>query len=111
MIKILVDENVSFKVSVKLKLSFPGSIHTSDIMLSKSSDREIWNFAKSSGYTLLTKDIDFVYMSNLLGCPPKVIRLVCGNRPTEYIIETILRSMNLIKNFNEDPGLCLFEIG
>ena len=46
-------------------------------------------------------------MAALLGPPPKVIWLRCGNQPTSTI-ETMLRShADMIASFNHDGAACL----
>lgn len=41
-------------------------------------------------FTILTKDSDFDERSQLLGCPPKVIRLICGNQSTIEILNQMI---------------------
>jgi predicted nuclease of predicted toxin-antitoxin system len=52
-------------------------------------------------------DSDFVVLATLLGPPPKVIWLRCGNQPTE-IIEMLLRDRaEAITAFEIDSAACL----
>ncbi len=52
--------------------------------------REVWNYARERGFTLVTQDADFGEMSEVRGFPPKVIWIRRGNCSTGPI-ESILR--------------------
>lgn len=70
----LLDENISFRLISKLSALLKVE-HVSNNSLSHSLDTAIWEFAKREGFTIITRDSDFKHLSNLLGCPPKVIKL------------------------------------
>jgi len=107
--KYLLDENLSKKLATKLSSIFPHVSHVSGEGLLNSFDTEIWNFAKENNYVIITKDFDFSDMSHLLGCPPKVIKLNCGNKSTEYILLALSVKSELIKIFTESNN-CYMEI-
>ncbi len=107
--KYLLDENLSKKLAIKLTPVFSHVTHVCTEGLLNNFDSEIWNFAKANSYTIITKDYDFSDMSHLLGCPPKVIKLNCGNRSTEYILLALSVKSELIKNFTESDN-CYMEI-
>jgi len=107
--KYLLDENLSKKLAVKLIPTFSNVAHVSNESLLNSFDKEIWDFAKSNNYVIITKDYDFSDMSHLLGCPPKVIKLNCGNKTTEYICNTLIEKKELINIFVESDN-CYMEI-
>ncbi len=105
--KLLFDENLSFKLCRKLNDLFPGSSHVRLLGLERADDRAIWDYAKANDFALVTLDADFVEMAGLLGGPPKVIRLRCGNQATT-VIETVLRDhANLIVDLGQDNSACL----
>ena len=89
--KLLVDNNLSFKLLQSLRIHFPGSQHVSDVMDNHSDDIRVWNHAKSNGFIILTKDNDFDERSQLEGCPPKIIHLICGNKTTLHILDLSLQ--------------------
>lgn len=64
--------------------------------LENSVDKEIWNYAKSNGFTILTFDAD---LSNIYGNPPKIIWLRTGNMSTNNIAKTIKKHQQLILDF------------
>ena len=63
---------------------------------------EIWEFAKSNGYTLVTFDSDFYDLSVVNGSPPKIIWLRIGNSSTGNIAKVLLDNQELIKDFVVD---------
>ena len=67
--KLLIDENLSPRLVGLLSEVFPGSTHVRDVGLKGRSDDQIWIYAASHGYTILTKDDDFRSMSLLRGPP------------------------------------------
>ena len=106
--KVLIDNNLSFKVTAHINKVFAGSKHVSDFDLdAKTDDAVIWKFAMENNYSILTKDTDFEAMSRLLGCPPKVIQLTCGNKNTAEIVSILLANSNSIELFLKDEENCL----
>ncbi len=71
--KLLFDQNLSFKLCDQLADIFPNSNHVRVLGLERAADRTLWQYAGSNGYTLVTLDADFAEMAALLGPPPKVI--------------------------------------
>lgn len=57
--RLLIDENVSYRIIKKLKSDFPGSIHVSQIGKNRMMDLEIWEYAKKNQLVILTYDDDF----------------------------------------------------
>ncbi len=105
--KLLFDENLSFKLCRQLNDLFPDSSHVRLLGLERADDRAIWNYARTNEFALVTLDADFVEMAGLLGPPPKVIRLRCGNQATTAV-ETLLRDhAGLIADFGRDNSACL----
>jgi predicted nuclease of predicted toxin-antitoxin system len=78
-VKLLFDQNISFRVVNQLKSVFTGSAHVNELHLLNKTDREIWNFAKKEDYSIVTFDADFYDMVTLFGPPPKIIWLRTGN--------------------------------
>lgn len=54
---------------------------------------------------LVTLDADFAEMAALLGPPPKVIWLRCGNQHTAAV-ESLIRK-DVIASFEQDTAACL----
>jgi len=65
--KLLFDENLSFKLRAKMQDVFPGSKHVRDLGLEQVDDIEIWEFAKHENFVIVTKDADFNDLSVMKG--------------------------------------------
>ncbi|MEY4191738.1 MAG: hypothetical protein RIR17_2474 [Planctomycetota bacterium] len=107
--KLLFDQNISPRLPKLLNDLFPGSSHVLDLNLAMATDSEIWNYALSNNYIIVTKDDDFNNLSVLLGSPPKVILLAVGNCSTDEIHQTIRKNHSSIDEFtlNETMGTLL----
>jgi predicted nuclease of predicted toxin-antitoxin system len=101
-VKLLFDENLSFKLAEKLADVYPESDHVRSAGLSGARDLEIWEFASAEGFTIVSKDDDFRQLSILRGAPPKVIWLQVGNRSTSEIEEILRRRYPAIEAFDRD---------
>ena len=106
--KLMFDQNLSFKLCSKLADRFPDSNQVRLLDLAQADDRVVWEYAKINGFTLVSQDSDFADMAALYGAPPKIIWLRCGNQPTGTI-EAILRShAEIITTFEQDDtAACL----
>lgn len=102
--KLLLDQNISFRITRKIQDLFPGSKQLRDLELDNSKDSFLWNYAKENNYCIVTFDGDFYDLGLIKGSSPKVIWLRLGNTSTQYI-ETVLRkNYDLIKTFLTDPN-------
>jgi predicted nuclease of predicted toxin-antitoxin system len=98
-VKLLFDQNISFRVVNRLEELFPGCDQLRKLGLENKSDREIWEFAKQHGFTIVTFDSDFYDLVTLYGNPPKVIWLRIGNTRKETLISVFLENQEIIKSF------------
>jgi predicted nuclease of predicted toxin-antitoxin system len=105
--KFLFDENLSFKLCQRLGALFPGSSQVRLLGLAEADDRAIWDYAGSNGFTLVSLDVDFADRATLIGPPPKVIWLRCGNQPTETIEKLLRDHIEAIAAFERDVAACL----
>jgi predicted nuclease of predicted toxin-antitoxin system len=97
--KLLFDQNISYKIVAKLNGYFPDSVHVREAKLQESSDREIWEFAKANSLTIVTYDSDFSNLVSILGHPPKVIWLKSGNNNTDFLVRLLINHATIIKDF------------
>lgn len=88
---LLFDEHLSRHLIPRLADAFPGCTQVALVGLDGRDDRDVWEYAKTAGLTIVTKDADFLNTIVLLGPPPKVILLQVGNGPTTAI-ELLLRT-------------------
>jgi predicted nuclease of predicted toxin-antitoxin system len=108
--KLLFDQNLSYRLCGLLDDLFPGSAQVSQLHLDQATDRQIWEFAAQHDYTVVTQDGDFAELSALYGAPPKVVWLRCGNRPTTLISELIRNNAETILTLYHDDALSMLEI-
>lgn len=97
--KLLFDQNISFKIISKISLNFPQAKHVVELGIENYSDIEILEFAKENGYTIITFDADFYDLSNLKEFPTKIIWLRFGNKQTDLIANKINSKHSLFKDF------------
>jgi predicted nuclease of predicted toxin-antitoxin system len=93
--KLLIDENISYRLVKMLADIFPESQQAKRLGLLGIEDPIIWKYAKTYNYSILTYDSDYEDLSFIYGNPPKVILLKNGNLANKEI-EILLR-----ENFNE----------
>ena len=101
--KLLFDQNLSHRLVPTLAETFPACAHVRDFDMLRSDDATIWEFAKSNGYTIVSKDNDFHQRSFLYGHPPKVVWLRLGNCSTEQVAEALRRNAEHLTAFEADP--------
>ena len=105
--KLLFDENLSFKLCILISDLFPGSTHVRHVSLERADDRQIWRYAGENGFTVVSLDSDFAEMAAVLGAPPKVIWLRSGNQPSSVTSEILHAHVALIHLFENDDAACL----
>jgi len=105
--KLLFDENLSFKLCRLLGDLFPGSDQVRLVGLAEANDPEVWRYAGENGFVLVSLDADFAERAALRGSPPKVIWLRCGNQPTETIEKLLRDHVEAITAFGQDAAACL----
>lgn len=99
--KLLLDQNISFRLVKLIQGPFPQSEQVKRLGLDGASDIEIWEFAKSNDYTILTFDGDFFEISQYRGHPPKIVWLRTGNTTTKIIAKILKEKEPVIKEFLE----------
>ncbi len=104
--KLLFDQNISYRLISKIKSSYPLARQIKELQLTDCSDKQIWDFAKLHGYTIVSFDNDFFDLNTYYGFPPKVIWLSTGNMTTDYSVDFLLDKSKQIAAFidDEDSG-------
>ena len=110
--KILLDQNISFRVVSLLKTAFEKVDHIKALNLTDASDKEIWDYALKNNYTIITFDSDFIDLATLKGTPPKIIWLRFGNSSNLKIANKLLSNFDAIQNFitNDESEISFLEI-
>ena len=71
--KLLFDENISFRLVAALADIFPESNHVSEVELLGADDLRVWDYASKHGFLLISKDTDFYERNLVFGAPPRNI--------------------------------------
>lgn len=108
--KLLLDQNISYRLVQKLEITFPGTQHVSRLGLTNKSDRDIWETAKREDYIVVTFDSDFYDLSLTLGQPPKLIWIRSGNTTTRNLEGILTGKLDQIAAFGNDSELGCLEI-
>lgn len=108
--KLLFDQNLSRKLVKRLVDLFPDSSHVQFHDMPEADDAEIWEFAKTQEFCIVTQDTDFADRSRLYGSPPKVVWLRCGNTATSAIERLLQDGVVSIHQLMESTVLDCLEL-
>lgn len=97
--KLLFDQNISYRIAKKLDGVFPDCKHVTDCKLNNSDDADIWKFARNNDFAIVTFDSDFYDFSVIYGHPPKVIWICLGNLSTNQLVEMLKEHQSAIYEF------------
>ena len=100
--KLLFDQNISFRVAKKLQNYFPGCMHVSDCKLHNTEDSDIWEYARINAFAIVTFDSDFYDISIINGHPPKIIWIRTGNLKTNEVVQLLAGNQKTITDFIEE---------
>lgn len=87
--KLLYDENLSIRLVALLSDIFPESAHVEQALGRGCADLDVWTYAISGGYAIVSKDNDFRQRAFVSGPPPKVVWLAVGNAGTSAIADLL----------------------
>ena len=97
--KLLLDQNISFRLISKISEDFPETKQVTELGLENATDREIWRYAKENGFAVVSFDGDFYDLATIFGHPPKLIWLRTGNTKTDQLAELLINKKDLIEEF------------
>ncbi len=100
--KLLFDENLSFRLVAAVADIYADSSHVREIGLLGADDLRIWNYAAEHGFLIVSKDTDFYERSLVFGAPPKIIWLRIGNCSVNETIALLRSQYIVIRHFAED---------
>ena len=109
--KLLVDQNLAPRLASVLQELFPGSIHVRDVGLSSADDEEVWAYAVSEGFVIISKDADFHQRSFLFGAPPKVVWIRPGDCSTEDVGTLLRTHYQDLQDFEENEEAAFLALG
>ena len=110
--KLLLDSNISWRLVSVMKEHFGECVHVDNIPELKfpAKDTEIWQYAKDTGYTVITQDNDFNNLIDIRGFPPKVIWLRTRNCNRKFMADLLIRSKQAIQELVQTEEYGLLEI-
>jgi predicted nuclease of predicted toxin-antitoxin system len=100
--KLLLDENLSFRLQGLLADIYPDALHVREAGLLGAKDQQIWAYAKERNFLIVSKDTDFYERSILYGAPPKIIWLRIGNCTVNDTAALLRNQYIMVRNFAED---------
>ena len=111
--KLLFDANLSPALVGHLSSEYPESTHVRDVGLRSGSDAQIWDYAKTHGFAIVSKDTDFRERSFVEGLPPKIVWLDVGNAGTAQIEALLRREHPRVEQFSHstDASVLILSIG
>jgi predicted nuclease of predicted toxin-antitoxin system len=71
--KLLFDQNISHRLINRIQDILSHSHQVRELNLENATDKEIWEYAKENGFTIVTFDANFYDFSIVWGHPPKII--------------------------------------
>ena len=108
--RLLFDQNISFRILKILPEIFKGSSHVKTEGLMNSPDFEIWEYARIHNLIIVTQDSDFHDMYILKGFPPKILWFQTGNLQTSELALILKNRQNDIIEFSLNDKLGCLEI-
>jgi len=108
--KLLFDENISFKLCKRLEDIYPDSTHVRFANLENKDDIQVWQYAKDKNYTIVTQDSDFNDLSIIKGFPPYVVWIKTGNSLVSEIENTLRTHSITLHDFFKKQSIGLIEI-
>jgi predicted nuclease of predicted toxin-antitoxin system len=108
--KLLFDQNISFRILKKLTEAYSGSSHVKTEGLMNASDIEVWEYAKRHQFIIVSQDSDFNDLYLMKGFPPKIIWFQTGNLQTDELARILENRQNDFFDFSNNSELGCFEI-
>lgn len=108
--RLLFDQNLSWKLVRLLADVYDGCSHVRDLGMADATDTVIWAHAAEHGFTVVTKDSDFLQRSLRLGFPPKVVWMRIGNCSVEASAQLLREKYIRIHRFHHDPDAAVLTL-
>lgn len=105
--KLLLDQNLSPRLSRHLGDLGGTIVHVRDVGLEAADDGQIWAHAAEHGFMIVTKDADFNSRAFLFGPPPKVVWIRRGNCSTMEIADLLRAQQTEVATFGADAAAAL----
>ena len=100
--RLLLDENISWRLAAYLRPHCAEVLHVRDIGLDESPDTSIWRYAQQHGYDVLTKDEDFLRLVLAEGFPPRVVAVQNAQVPVKELAAFLLARLPQLAAFLDE---------
>jgi predicted nuclease of predicted toxin-antitoxin system len=101
--KLLFDQNISYRIVAKLSDCYPDCKQIRELGLTNAEDVDIWDYARKNNFVVVTFDADFYDIGLINGCPPKIVWLRTGNLTTNQIANSLRKNQMQISDFCSQP--------
>lgn len=109
--KLLLDANLSWRLTKTLNAHFGECLHVDSIGLSvPATDREIWQYALDNDLIIVTNDNDYLNLANTNGFPPKVVLLRTGNQSNSFLEQLLIKQLPEIELLSQSSEYGFLEI-
>lgn len=109
-IKLLFDQNLSYKLVARLEHLYPNSQHIAALGLDQASDKEVWQYAKEHHFVIVSKDSDFNEITAFYDFPPYVIWLRLGNSRIVAVEDALTKHHEKICEIIKEAKTGIIEI-
>jgi len=109
--KFLLDANLSWRLIKVLDSTDHSFEHVNKVVLpAPASDEMIWEYARTKGFTIISKDHDFIRLSETRGAPPAVVLISRQNMPWRFYGELLRKKLPEIEKAILEEKLAVIEI-
>lgn len=108
--KLLVDNQLPEALAAFFSANGIECRHVRRLGLGSASDMEIWNFARTDGFCIVTMDEDFQHFAARYGAPPQVVWVRLGNVRKPALLDAFSAVLPELRVALEN-GLPVIEIG
>ena len=108
--RLLFDQNLSYQLVAMLQDLYPQSAHVRLEGMADQEDLAIWEYARTNGFVIVTKDADYLTIGARLGHPPKVVRIGLGNCPTAVVADLLRVRRDELLRFSQDDHGAFIEL-
>lgn len=109
--KLLLDANLSWRLVKRFSSDFQLVEHVNRTGLAiPANDKEIWDWARTNDFIIVTNDEDFSNLLILRGFPPKIVLVRRGNQTTEQMAKLLIASHSNIEAMHKSEHYGLLEI-
>ncbi len=107
--KLLIDNQLPEALAAFFNENGFDARHVRHFGLGAVPDEQIWQFAKSGNYGIVTMDEDFQHLASRHGSPPQVVWVRLGNVRRQALLETFAALLPTLRSGLES-GTAVIEI-